>query len=197
MFSNITEGRPEWRRHHHRRGPWGPFPPFEFLTGQRGGGGPRARRGDERAAALALLRERPMHGYEMIQELQARSGGVWRPSAGSIYPMLQLLEDEGLVAAEEIDGKRRFTLTAEGIAEADRRGATRPPWEQVGEAANAPAGRLRDAVFQLGAAVMQVVQTGTEDQVARTLDILNDARRRIYTLLGEDIATDADETGEA
>ena len=139
-----------------------------------------------------------MHGYEMIQELQARSGGVWRPSAGSIYPTLQLLEDEGLVAAEEIDGKRRFTLTEEGVAEADRRGATRPPWEQVGEAANAPAGRLRDAVFQLAAAVMQVVQTGTEDQVARTLDILNDARRRIYTLLGEDIEpADADDTGEA
>jgi len=183
------------RARHHRRGPRGPFP-FEFVFGPRGGGGPRARRGDVRAAVLALLRERPMHGYEMIQELQARSGGVWRPSAGSIYPTLQLLEDEGLVAAEEVDGKRRFTLTAEGVAEAERRPG-RPPWEQVGEAANAPAGRLRDAVFALGAAVMQVVQTGTEDQVARTLDILNDARRRIYTLLGEDIGTDADETGEA
>jgi DNA-binding PadR family transcriptional regulator len=172
------------------------------MFGQRGGhrgGGPRARRGDIRAAVLALLLERPMHGYEMIQELQARSGGVWRPSAGSIYPMLQLLEDEGLVAAEEIDGKRRFTLTAEGIAEAERRGTQRPPWEQVGDAANAPAGRLRDAVFQLGAAVMQVVQTGSEDQVARTLDILNDARRKIYTLLGEDLEPEADEptTGDA
>jgi DNA-binding PadR family transcriptional regulator len=148
-----------------------------------------------RAAALALLSERPMHGYEMIQELQSRSGGVWRPSAGSIYPTLQLLEDEGLVAAEEIDGKRRFTLTAEGIAEAEKRGDARPPWEQVGEAANAPAGRLRDGIAQLAAAVIQVVQTGSEDQVARTLDILNDARRRIYTVLGEDI--EADETGEA
>jgi DNA-binding PadR family transcriptional regulator len=196
MFAGMYTQEKGDRGRHHRRGPRGPFP-FEFVFGQRGGGGPRARRGDVRAAVLALLRERPMHGYEMIQELQARSGGVWRPSAGSIYPMLQLLEDEGLVAAEEIDGKRRFTLTAEGITEADRRGATRPPWEQVGEAANAPAGRLRDAVFQLGAAVMQVVQTGTEDQVARTLDILNDARRRIYTLLGEDIGADADETGEA
>jgi len=167
------------------------------MFGQRGGGGPRARRGDVRLAVLALLRERPMHGYEMIQELEARSRGVWRPSAGSIYPMLQLLEDEGLVAAEEIEGKRRFTLTAEGVAEADRRASQRPPWEQAGEAAHAPAGRLRDAVFQLGAAVMQVVQTGSEDQVARTLDILNDARRRIYTLLGEDIGAETEETGEA
>jgi DNA-binding PadR family transcriptional regulator len=195
MFNTITSERPDWRRHHHRRGPWGPFP-FEFFAGPRGGGGPRARRGDVRAAVLALLQERPMHGYEMIQELQARSGGVWRPSAGSIYPTLQLLEDEGLVAAEEIDGKRRFTLTAEGVAEAERRPG-RPPWEQVGEAANAPAGRLRDGIFQLGAAVMQVVHTGNEDQVARTLDILNDARRRIYSLLGEDIETTEDEVGEA
>jgi DNA-binding PadR family transcriptional regulator len=195
MFNTFTGDRPDWRRHHHhRRGPWGPMP-FEFFLGQRGGGGPRARRGDVRAAVLALLRERPMHGYEMIQELQARSGGVWRPSAGSIYPTLQLLEDEGLVAAEEIDGKRRFTLTPEGVEEADRRPG-RPPWEQVGEAANAPAGRLRDGIFQLGAAVMQVVHTGNEDQVARTLDILNDARRRIYTVLGEDIEAD-DEVGEA
>jgi DNA-binding PadR family transcriptional regulator len=196
MFNTFIQERPEGRRHHHhRRGPWGPFPPFEFFGGPRGGGGPRARRGDVRAAVLALLRERPMHGYEMIQELQARSGGVWRPSAGSIYPTLQLLEDEGLVAAEEIDGKRRFTLTAEGIAEAEKRGDARPPWEQVGEAANAPAGRLRDGIAQLAVAVMQVVQAGSEDQIKRTLDILNDARRRIYTVLGEDI--EPDETDEA
>jgi DNA-binding PadR family transcriptional regulator len=148
-----------------------------------------------RAAALALLSERPMHGYEMIQELQSRSGGVWRPSAGSIYPTLQLLEDEGLVAAEEIDGKRRFTLTAEGVAEAERR-TGRPPWEQVGEAANEPPARLRDAIVQLAGAVVQVVQTGNEDQIRRTLDILNDARRSIYTVLGEDIEAD-DNTAEA
>jgi hypothetical protein len=99
------------------------------------------------------------------------------------------------VAAEEIDGKRRFTLTADGIAEAEKRGDARPPWEQVGEAANAPAGRLRDGIAQLAVAVMQVVQAGSEDQIRRTLDILNDARRRIYTVLGEDI--EADESGEA
>jgi DNA-binding PadR family transcriptional regulator len=195
MFSMWTQERPDWRRHHHRRGPWGGGPfPFEFFGGHRGGG-PRARRGDVRAAVLALLRERPMHGYEMIQELQARSGGVWRPSAGSIYPTLQLLEDEGLVAAEEIDGKRRFTLTEEGIAEADRRTGN-PPWEQVGQAANEPPARLRDGVVQLAGAVVQVVQTGNEDQIRRTLDILNDARRRIYNLLGEDIEAD-DDTAEA
>ena len=169
-----------------------------FFAGHRGGGGgPRARRGDVRAAVLALLQDRPMHGYEMIQELQARSGGVWRPSAGSIYPMLQLLEDEGLVAAEEIDGKRRFTLTAEGVAEADRRGpaarrgsrSARPPTPPRAGCATPSSSSARPSC--------RSCQAGNEDQVARTLDILNDARRRIYTLLGEDIGQTDDEVGEA
>src|SRR6478672_10560969 len=80
----------------------------------RGRGGPRARRGDVRAAVLALLAERPMHGYEMIKEIEERTDGAWTPSAGSIYPTLQMLEDEGLIRGEESDGKRRFTLTEEG-----------------------------------------------------------------------------------
>src|SRR6201992_1633393 len=83
----------------------------------RGGRGPRARRGDVRAAVLALLADRPMHGYEMIKEIEERSEGAWTPSAGSIYPMLQLLEDEGLIRGEETDGKRRFSLTREGRAQ--------------------------------------------------------------------------------
>ena len=158
---------------------------------RRGRGRHRVGRGDVRSAVLALLDDRPMHGYEMIQELEERTGGRWRPSAGSIYPTLQLLEDEGLVAAEEIDGKRRFTLTAEGIAEADRRGATRPPWEEAGEAANAPAGRLRDAVFQLGAAVMHAARTANAEQIAEVRDVLLDARKRIYTILGDGAAQGA------
>src|SRR5881275_2840711 len=109
-----------------QRGPWGGFGPWGPPFGGRGGGGPRVRRGNVRAAVLALLTERPMHGYEMIQELEARTKGVWRPSAGSIYPTLQQLEDEGLVTVEESDGKRRFSLTDAGRAEADRLG--RPPW---------------------------------------------------------------------
>jgi DNA-binding PadR family transcriptional regulator len=195
MFNTFTSERPDWRRHHHRRGPWGPFP-FEFFAGPRGGGGPRARRGDVRAAVLALLQERPMHGYEMIQELQARSGGVWRPSAGSIYPTLQLLEDEGLVAAEEVDGKRRFTLTAEGVAEAERRPG-RPPWEQVGEAANAPRGpaaRRHLPARRGGHAGGAHRQRGPGRAHARHPQR---RRRRIYSLLGEDIETTEDEVGEA
>ena len=76
-----------------------------------------ARRGDVRAAILVLLAEQPMHGYQVISELDARTGGRWRPSAGSIYPTLQQLEDEGLVRSAEIDARRVFSLTDAGIAE--------------------------------------------------------------------------------
>jgi DNA-binding PadR family transcriptional regulator len=166
-----------------QRGPWSGFGPWGPPFGGRGGG-PRVRRGNVRAAILALLTERPMHGYEMIQELEARTNGIWRPSAGSIYPTLQLLEDEGLVTSEESEGKRRFTLTDTGRAEADA--AERPPWEEVAGEGDGPASNLRDAAFQLGAAVVQVGRTGSADQIAKTREILNDARRRIYAVLGED-----------
>jgi DNA-binding PadR family transcriptional regulator len=158
-------------------GPWGP--PF----GGRGGG-PRVRRGNVRAAILALLAERPMHGYEMIQELEARTDGLWRPSAGSIYPTLQLLEDEGLVSGEKSEGRRRFSLTDAGRAEAEE--LERPPWEEVADQGEGRTSSLRDSALQLGAAIMQVARTGSEDQIAKTREILNDARRRVYSVLGED-----------
>jgi DNA-binding PadR family transcriptional regulator len=142
------------------------------------------RRGNVRAAILALLTERPMHGYEMIQELEARTDGLWRPSAGSIYPTLQLLEDEGLVTGEESQGKRRFSLTDAGRAEAEE--LERPPWEELTDHGEGRAPSLRDSAFQLGAAIMQVARTGSEDQITKTQEILNDARRRVYTVLGED-----------
>ena len=161
---------------------WGPpfGPPWRGY-----GGGRRARRGDVRAAILALLAERPMHGYEMIHELEERTSGAWRPSAGSIYPTLQLLEDEGLLVAQESEGRRRFALTDTGRAEAEQ--LTRPPWEEIGESAAGTAG-LREAGFQLGAAVMHAARTGSDEQVTKVRDILLDARRRIYSILGDGAA---------
>ena len=79
-----------------------------------GRGRHRVRRGDVRSAILALLDDRPMHGYEMITELEERTGGRWRPSAGSIYPTLQLLEDEGYIKADDSDGKKVYHVTPEG-----------------------------------------------------------------------------------
>lgn len=151
-----------------------------------GRGGPRrARRGDVRTALLRLLSERPMHGYDLIKELEERSGGMWRPSPGSIYPTLQLLEDEGLLKAEERDGKRVYSITDAGRTELEERTARGggAPWE-FGPAAEG-LGALRDAGFRLAAATMQVARTGSKDQREKAAEILADARREVYKLLAE------------
>ncbi len=149
-----------------------------------GRGGPRARRGDVRAAALALLAERPMHGYEMIKEIEERTGGVWRPSAGSIYPTLALLEDEGLVRSEESDGKRRFTLTDEGREQAESRSGA-SPWDEVTAGADPGELRLRQAFLALRAAVLQVGMAGSADQATAARELLDETRKRIYSILAE------------
>jgi DNA-binding PadR family transcriptional regulator len=163
-------------------GPWGgpgggPGPFF--------GRGPKVGRGDVRAAILVLLAEGPMHGYQVIQELASRSGGIWRPSPGSIYPTLQQLQDEGLVRSNEVEGRRVFELTDAGreeIAKRDEQAA--PPWEMRDDAG--PLMDLRDEGFGVAAAVMQVAQTGSESQVSRAREILAEARKALYRLLAED-----------
>jgi DNA-binding PadR family transcriptional regulator len=170
-------------------GPWGhgpgPGPGFGPHGGRgRGGRGRRTRRGNVRAALLALLAERPMHGYEMIQELDNRTGGVWRPSPGSVYPTLQMLEDEGKVTSEEQGGKRLFALSDTGREEAAGQAAA--PWEEVTAAAGENALRGRETVGQLMGALHQVMAVGSESQKARALDVVNDARRRLYGILADD-----------
>ena len=176
--------------HHPRgrgRGPWGfggpPFPGPWFA----GGGRPRPRRGDVRLAVLTLLAEQPMHGYQIITELGSRSGGVWRPSPGSVYPTLQQLQDEGLVTVAEEDGRRTFSLTDAGRAEVERASAgRRAPWEDMADEADDAAGTLKSLVGQLIAATIQVATAGTHDQVAQAEKVLTDARRAMYRLLAED-----------
>jgi DNA-binding PadR family transcriptional regulator len=168
--------------HHHDEGGFGRG--FGRQWFGSGWGGPRrARRGDVRTALLRLISEKPMHGYDLIRELEERSGGMWRPSPGSIYPTLQLLEDEGLVKGEEQDGKRVYTITDAGRKELDERSArgTGAPWE-FGPAAEG-LGALRDAAFQLAGAAMQVARTGSKEQRDRAAEILAEARRQIYALL--------------
>ena len=124
MWAMGPRGGRGGRGHHRGRG--GPFGPW----GPGGGRGPRARRGDVRAALLVLLAEEPRNGYGLIQEIESRSEGVWRPSPGSVYPALQLLEDEGLIRSEERDGRSVLTLTDEGRKHVEENdlGA---PWEAV------------------------------------------------------------------
>jgi DNA-binding PadR family transcriptional regulator len=134
---------------------------------------------------LALLAERPMHGYEMITELDERTEGAWRPSAGSIYPTLQLLEDEGLIAGEDSEGKRRFVLTEAGKAEAESRSGG-APWEEVKAGAAPETLRLVRAAQQLREAVAQVFHAGDETQRQRVRELLDETRRKIYGILSED-----------
>jgi len=167
------------------RGAFGPgFGPPRGHWHGRGHGRGRGRRGDVRAAVLALLAERPMHGYEMIQELDSRTGGIWRPSPGSIYPTLQLLEDEGLIVSEESGGRRRFTLTEAGQAEAAR-AAENAPWQEYADDTVSQAKDFRDAAFGIMNALRQVGFAGTEEQRRRALDVLNETKRKLYAILAE------------
>ena len=158
------------------------------------GRGPRARRGDVRAALLVLLAEEPRNGYGLMQEIERRSGGAWRPSPGSVYPALQQLEDEGLVRPVESAGRKEFELTDEGRGyvtdHADELGT---PWDDVA-GGNEHVAELRTLVFGVGAAVMQVVQAGTEAQIAEASKILEETRRALYRILaGDEPAEGGDE----
>jgi DNA-binding PadR family transcriptional regulator len=177
--------------------PWGAGGPFGAggHGGHAGHGGPggqehgrgrggRGRRPNVRAAVLALLAERPMHGYEMITELESRTGGVWRPSPGSIYPTLQLLEDEGLIVSEEGGGRKRFTLTEAGRAEATA-AEEPPPWEHIGDETVENWRELRDAGFGAMNALRQVMTTGTDDQRRRAVEVITEARRKLYAILAD------------
>jgi len=200
-------GEHEGRRHRHgrarvRMGPGGPGGP-----GRRGGWGPgwgppemgpwfskvkfrgpRVRRGDVRAAALALLAEEPRNGYQIIQEIGERSGGVWRPSPGSVYPALQQLEDEALIQAETPEGgRRRYALTAEGQAYVEAHPEeVQEPWDVVARSVGDDAIELRDLFGQVMMAAVQVMRVGNDAQVAQAQKILTDARRSLYRILAAD-----------
>ncbi len=167
----------------HRRRAFGFDPGWERGDHRHGHGRGRGRRGNTRAAVLSLLLERPMHGYEMISELEQRTGGVWRPSPGSIYPTLQLLEDEGLIVSEESEGRKRFTLTDTGRAEAE---SADHPWRGLDEGRLAQAQQFREAGFGIMQALRQVSMTGTDDQRRQALEILTDTKRRLYGILASE-----------
>ncbi|MET7972569.1 PadR family transcriptional regulator [Streptomyces mirabilis] len=160
-------------------GPWG------GRRGGRGGPGGRARRGDVRASILALLKDRPMHGYEMIQEIAERSGGAWKPSPGSVYPTLQLLEDEGLITSAAEGGKKLFSLTDEGREAAEA--GPEAPWEEAGRGVDwETLHEIRQAGFGLMEAFGQVWKTGSKDQRDKALAVINEARKKLYLILADE-----------
>ena len=151
--------------------------------GGHGGGRRRGNRGDVRAAILALLAERPMHGYEMLEELSHRTRELWRPSPGSLYPALQLLEEQGLVRSAAEHGRRRFELTAEGRALQARTAAGAAPWETIISAADGGTLTLRSALRGVELAVSQVAEAGTPEHKARAEAMLTELRKQLYLLL--------------
>jgi DNA-binding PadR family transcriptional regulator len=150
----------------------------------RGGRGHRARRGDIRAGILSLLAEQPRNGYQIMQELEQRSQGAWRPSSGSIYPALAQLEDEGLVQEDKTGSGRVFHLTATGKTYvAKHKDELRAPWEAAAEPGNDTRWELMRVFRDLAPAAMQVMQTGTPAQIEDAKRLLLDARRALYRIL--------------
>ncbi|TFB98133.1 PadR family transcriptional regulator [Cryobacterium sp. HLT2-28] len=148
--------------------------------------GTRMGRGDVRAAVLALLAEKPMHGYQIIHEIEERSGGAWKPSPGSVYPTLQLLADEGIIGAEESNGRKTYSLTDEGRRLADAAPDQPAPWEAQGARDTGRATALPKAGIDLAQAAAQVGRSGNPEQVKQAVAVLDEARRKLYSILAQD-----------
>ena len=185
-------------------GPGGPFPPGpggplrrEFMMkggpgfGRHGmgrGRGSRVRKGDVRAAILDLLAEGGQwNGYQLIQEIAGRTSGVWRPSAGSVYPALQQLEDEGLIAPEGEGRRRMYSLTDAGRAYAEEHAdELNASWDAAAGMTDEATIEFHDLIRQVMMAVMEVRRAGSADQLAQARAVLAQARRSLYLILAED-----------
>ncbi|KQX05533.1 MULTISPECIES: PadR family transcriptional regulator [unclassified Leifsonia] len=149
--------------------------------------GSRAGRGDVRAAVLSLLAEKPMHGYQIIREIEERSGGSWKPSAGSVYPTLQLLADEALITSEESNGRKTYALTEAGRVEAESASGS-SPWAASTESSDDAAGfsALPKVGVKLARVAAQVNTEGSKEQIKEAVAVLEDARRRLHLILAQD-----------
>ena len=170
--------------HEHFFGGRGMRGPRGRWAGGRGGwaGGRRMPRGAIRTAILVALRDQPAHGYEVMRRLEELSGGLWRPSPGSVYPHLQMLEDEGMVQSSEVEGSRTYTLTDAGRAEAEKAAL---PWQAGGETDD-EVRTLRLGVGQLMSAAKQLAGAGEKAQIERGIAVIQRARKELYQILAED-----------
>jgi len=125
-----------------------------------------------------------MHGYQLMQEMAARTDGAWRPSPGAIYPALSLLEDEGYVVITREGGRKLAALTDEGRAHIEsQHDDSSDPFAELREAGDH--GGLRNALEALAGAVRQVARTGTPEQRTRVEQTLVEARRTVYLVLAD------------
>ena len=188
-------------------GAGGTFIPYDILGGlgamfgggpgaggrRRHGGRSRAGRGDVRITVLILLDEGPANGYQLMQEIEKRTNGAWKPSSGSVYPALQQLEDEGIVQTTEGEGRKMFALTEQGRQYVnEHRAEWTAPWEGVeeDEGATEEAAKIRDVIVQLAMAYMQVIQVGTDSQREEAARVLIGARQSLYRILAGDSSED-------
>jgi DNA-binding PadR family transcriptional regulator len=172
------------------------FGPGPFWMGDEPRSRARVKRGDVRAAVLALLAEEPRNGYQIIQAIAERSGGVWQPSPGSVYPALQQLRDEGLIQPEG-PGREGFSLTEEGRSYmAEHADEVDAPWEVVAGRERGGAREMRSLIGQLGMAAMQVTHAGSEAQIAEAQRVLKNTRRSLYRILASDDDTDEANPGD-
>jgi DNA-binding PadR family transcriptional regulator len=186
LSSDVASG-PSRRRHRMHR-----HQHIHFAEHTRGGPRHRARRGAAALAVLTLLDERPMHGYELIGELDARSGGRWRPSSGTIYPALSKLEHRGLITSSEVDGKQQYSLTDDGrtvVAKMhrDRTDDEPAPWD---DRPTGSRGDLRGHLAELAGQARQIGRFGTAEQIERAGAVLNTAKRSLYAILAEEPKAD-------
>jgi DNA-binding PadR family transcriptional regulator len=152
----------------------------------RGRGRGRARRGDVRLAVLRLLSEEPRNGYQLMQEIEERSGGHWRPSPGSMYPTLSQLEDEGLIGTVQSEGRRAFEITDAGREHVETRSGEPDPWTPADDHSENAMAELGPLVIGIGKAVWQVASVGSDEQRERALKLLHETRRGLYGILAED-----------
>jgi DNA-binding PadR family transcriptional regulator len=166
-----------------------------FFGGPRGGWWqgpqhprrPKASRGDVRATILALLSEGPRTGYQIMSDIEERSGGTWRPSPGAVYPALQQLADEGLIIGDEANGRRTYRLTDAGRAYiAENPEMARGAWESMGHTGAGELPGLFAQAARLGAAIAQIATAGSPEQMREAERLLEQTRRRIYRLLADD-----------
>ncbi len=168
-------------------GGWWPGPPGAAR-------GPKAGRGDVRAAILALLREGPRNGYQIMSEIEERSGGAWRPSPGAVYPALQQLADEGLIEGEESGGRRTFSLTDAGRRHVEENPETaRAAWEGMTQDEPGEVPGLFLQAARLGGSIMQMAHAGTPEQIQAAEQLLERTRRGMYQILAGDMPGEQDD----
>jgi len=195
-YGNIDDLERLAALRHLRHGPpfggpgWGGGGPF-------GGGRGRRRRGDVRTATLILLAEEPRNGYQLMQTIEERSGGRWRPSPGSVYPTLAQLEDEGLIRGIERDGTKLFELTDAGREQAEQYAGRTAPWEETEEPDGRSIPEIASLIIQIGKAAWQVAQEGDERQVEKACETLAETRRALYGILAEEPNAAEDEDATA